>query len=915
MADLEKAGVQLVAEGAGAFFGDMNKAAGAVNDFSSATGSAAGKIDGSSQVMIGALREVGRIAVSAFLEAGKAVVGFVSDSINVAGDFEAGMNRFAAVAGGALDESGLSLKDFRDQFIQIGKELPVSTSEVQEAALQMVKGGIDPATVAAGGLRQVIQFAAAADLDLAQSAEIAAKALGGWVDQAASADEKAAFLTKSTDLMAKAANASTVDVDDLALGLYNVQGTAKLAGLSFDETVTTLAELAPSFSSSADAGTSFKTFLARLQPTTQPATAAMKELGLYTEETGSIFYDAQGNFIGMEQASAVLQAATANLTDAQKAQYLQTIFGQDAIRTAAVLSEQGATGYNNMTAALANQNSVAEMAAQKQAGFNTALDNAKGSFEALQITVGSVLLPILTDLLNNVIAPGVNFLTDFAGALSGDADAFGRLSETGQYLVGVVQQLWTDLQTGIGVVQGIAQSFSAAGSESSTLGGMLDDLSGIWNNLLGMVGEVAAGYEQIVKAVLPIVQGFIRDHGDEISAFFQTAWDTIMDIITTAIDLYRAIVPPVLAAIAQFISAHGTEITQIITGLWNGITAIIDGALALIKGILTVALKLIQGDWQGAWDEVKATASRVWDDIKQLIGGVLDIIVGLFGGAWKDIRSAAETAWGGFKGWFDGMLAGLVGAIEALPGQVAGVGAAIVNSIWDGVRAQWDAFIGWLNGKLQEVSDLLPGSEPKDVNSPLRGLKERGRAIVEMIQAGMDSSGPLDISGIVQPAADTKARGLLADTHAIGMEAGSALVDGFTTGAGGITAVGDTIARALSDGVKDGTAAGLEEAGTFADRLADTLKDALRGLKDSIGGIFEGGPSGGGGADLGGFLGPQPQSQSRVAPPASAAQMATSGASRSATYNNQRTYNYAPTYATQPKAPSTDFAIMQALAT
>lgn len=753
MADLEKAGVQLVAEGAGQFFGDMDKAAGAVNNFGQQTSSAAGKIDGSSQIMIGALREVGRIAVSAFLEAGKAAIGFVKDSINVAGDFEAGMNRFAAVAGGALDESGLSLKDFRDQFIQLGKDLPVSTSDVQEAALQMVKGGIDPATVAAGGLKQVIQFAAAADMDLAQSAEIAAKALGGWVSQAATADEKAAFLSHSTDLLAKAANASTVDVDDLALGLYNVQGTAKLAGLSFDETVTTLAELAPSFSSSADAGTSFKTFLARLQPTTKPATDAMKELGLYTEETGSIFYDAQGNFIGMEQASAVLQGATANLTEAQKVQYLQTIFGQDAIRTAAVLSEQGATGYNNMTAALDKQKNVADIAAQKQAGFNTALDNAKGSFEALQITVGSVLLPILTDLLNKVIQPGINFLTDFAGALAGDTDAFGRLGETGQVLVGIVQQLWADLQTGVGIVQDIAASFSAAGSESSALGGMLDDLSGIWENLLGAVGEVADGYEAIVKAVLPIIQKFIADHGEKISAFFQTAWDTIIEIINTAIDLYRAIVPPVLKAIAGFITDHSTEITQIITGLWDGITAIIDGALTLIKGILTVALKLIQGDWQGAWDEVKATAARVWDDIKQLIGGVLDIIVGLYGTAWKNIRSAAETAWGDFKGWFDGVLAGLVSAIAGLPGQVAGVGAAIVNSIWDGVRGQWDAFIGWLNGKLAEVSDLLPGSEPKDPTSPLRGLQDRGRAIVEMLQQGMASAGPLNIDGMVMPPA------------------------------------------------------------------------------------------------------------------------------------------------------------------
>ena len=45
------------------------------------------------------------------------------------------------------------LDKFKNLFIGLGRDLPVSTAEVQQAAINLVKGGIDPATVAAGGLR------------------------------------------------------------------------------------------------------------------------------------------------------------------------------------------------------------------------------------------------------------------------------------------------------------------------------------------------------------------------------------------------------------------------------------------------------------------------------------------------------------------------------------------------------------------------------------------------------------------------------------------------------------------------------------------------------------------------------------------------------------------------------------------
>lgn len=659
------------------------------------------------EIATGALRRIGEMAVNAFAEAGQAAIGFFKDSISVAGDFESGMNKFAAVAGGALDDAGLSLKDFRDQFIQIGKELPVSTQEVQQAAIEMVKGGIEPATIAAGGLRQVIQFAAAADLDLEEASTIAAKALGGWTDMAASAQEKADFLAHSTDLLSKAANASTVNVDDLALGLYNVQGTAKLAGVSFDETVTALAELAPSFASSADAGTSFKVFLSRLQPTTKPAIAAMKGLGLYTDEAGSAFYDAQGQFIGMEKVSGLLQKATEGLTEAQRSQILQTIFGQDAIRVAAVLSEQGAKGYNNMTDALAKQNSVSDMAKQKQQGFNTALDNFKGSVEALQITIGSALLPILTELFNKYLAPGINILTDLAGALFGDADAFGRLSPAMQGVALAAETIWTSVSTLIDFIEKNAMPIinTLAGVALYTL---------VPAFVAWATGATTAGAATIA-AMLPVIAP-IAAIG--VAIFVLTkAWQEDWGGIATAItDFWESVGKPIFDELVGWLSVEIPQAIKIVANFWN--TTLLPALTAVWNFISTKIIPIIQSLIGTHFAALNASVSGVailwntvlWPALNKIWSFIDQNIIPLLMALANVFTAIVGVAVSGLTDKFNN---------ELLPGVtiVSDFVTAHVLPDWNAVKSGFDIVASAISSTLGPALNWLVDNVLKDVSN------------------------------------------------------------------------------------------------------------------------------------------------------------------------------------------------------
>lgn len=417
--------IKLVVAGDDQASGPIGKAKGAVDGLGESSEKSGPKIRGFAEIATGALRRMGELATEAAVGAAGAIAGFVADSISQAGNFEAGMNRFGAVVGSAMGESGQSLESFKQLFLDLGASTQYSAAQAQEAAINLAKGGIDPATLAAGGLEAAMNLAAAGELDLAEAAEISAKQFGVWVDASASASEKAAFLAQSADLLAQAANASTVDVGDLALGMANVGGVAKLAGASFGDTVQAMAMLAPGFSSAADAGTSFKTFLSRLIPSTDAQAEAMANLGLLTSEGTSRFYDAEGSFIGMEGAAQLLQDSLAGLTDEQKQSTLQTLFGSDAIRAAAIIAENGAAGFQRIGESMAAAGTAAEQAAARQQGFNFAMDSAKGSLETFGIVAGSLVLPALTALLNDGFIPAVNAVTSFVGALGDPSTTIG----------------------------------------------------------------------------------------------------------------------------------------------------------------------------------------------------------------------------------------------------------------------------------------------------------------------------------------------------------------------------------------------------------------------------------------------------------------------------------------------------------
>jgi TP901 family phage tail tape measure protein len=341
----------------------------------------------------------GSVATKALTVTGIAAGIAGAASVKMAGDFEQSLNIFKSVTGATAQQMAQVAARARE----LGKDISLPGISAKDAAVAMTelaKAGLDVNQSLAAS-KGVLSLAKAGNLDVADAASIAAKALNAFGLAGSEA-------TKVADLLAAAANASTAGVDDIALGLSQVGAGAKQMGVGLQDTIAALALFTNAGIRGQDAGTSLKQMFIQLAAPTDKARDLMKALGL-------AFFDAKGNFIGLEKASGQLNTKLKGLTTEQRNNALATIFGSDSMRVAAVLADQGAAGFDKMAKAVGRQGAATELAAAQNAGFNGALDNFKSTLETLAIDLGTKLLPPVTKFLQ-VLTDKLPAAVDFASS-------------------------------------------------------------------------------------------------------------------------------------------------------------------------------------------------------------------------------------------------------------------------------------------------------------------------------------------------------------------------------------------------------------------------------------------------------------------------------------------------------------------
>lgn len=328
------------------------------------------------------VKKVSAIAATAIaaVAAGAAwmALNFVKSAVDAAGKFETSMNVMQA----ALDATGKKMQMLEKFALRMGSKTVFSAQESADAMIELAKAGLTPAEIKAGALEATMAVAATEGLNLADAATTMANTMSSF-------SIKAEDAAKVADILAGASTASTASVDSLRQALAQVGPGAQNAGLSLNETVAALAAFDAAGIKGSDAGTSLKTMLARLVPTTETAAGAMNKLNID-------FTNADGSFKSLSEISEILADKMGNLSEEQRVLRMQQIFGSDATRAATVLMKEGAEGLEEYIKATKDSGAAARMARARMKGWEGGLELLGGAFETLKIKLGRELLPMLS---------------------------------------------------------------------------------------------------------------------------------------------------------------------------------------------------------------------------------------------------------------------------------------------------------------------------------------------------------------------------------------------------------------------------------------------------------------------------------------------------------------------------------------
>lgn len=355
---------------------------------------------------------------------------FGKASIGAAADFEQTMSLVQANSNASSKE----MEKLNQLAKQLGADTKFSAGEAAGAILELSKAGITPAQIEAGALKATMDLAAASGMNLGDAANVTANALNTFHMDASEA-------VRVADALAGAANASSADVSDLAQGLAQVGPVAAQMGLDINDTAGALAMFSQNGMKGSDAGTSLKTMLMNLQPTSKQQIALFERLGLSSaelvteqNELGNAFINSDGSFKSFSEISGVLNDKLKDLSAAQKAQALETIFGSDAVRAATIATTEGAKGFDKYRKATEEQGAAQKMADAYMKGFRGTLEQLQGALETLGMSIGERVLPLLTQMMAKAsevvdcLANNIDVVISFGVALAAGAAALTAYS-------------------------------------------------------------------------------------------------------------------------------------------------------------------------------------------------------------------------------------------------------------------------------------------------------------------------------------------------------------------------------------------------------------------------------------------------------------------------------------------------------
>lgn len=650
--------------------------------------------------------------------------------IKVAMDFESSMADVRKVVDFDMPQQ---FQQMQQDLLDMTHRIPMAGKELAAIAASGGQLGIARQDIA-GFTETVAKMSVAFDMSAEQAGDSMAKLANVY-------QIPIAQIGKLGDAINHLSNSSPAKASDIVTAMGRVGGVAKQFGLTELQT----ASLANAFISLGKppevAGTAINGMLTKLQTADKQGAkfqAALKAMGTSAQELKKNI--AQNG----EQALLDFLKQLNKLPKADQMGTLVDLFGLEYADDVAVLAGSIETYQKSINALKdtgkdgkpAFEGSMDKEFAARSATTANNWQLFKNQLAHLAISIGSVMLPAVNDLLNS-LKPMVEQFIRFAQAHPN-----------------LIKNVYLAIAAFAGFKAGslvVRYGFSLLGSL-----------------LFGTVGKILS-----FNAALLRVRGAMQllRFGRGIAAFrllglsarsahmVLSAFSRIGGAVSGSLRLLGSGLSWVLRGFA----ALGSYIPILMQGFARLGAFLLANPIGIALALLATAAYLLYTRWDG----VVGGAKLLWQDLCNLVGSIANSIAAFFGNMWTTVKALFGTALNtllnlitsfspvtAFQAAFTAVWSWLAG----LPAQFANFGRMMIDGLINGIKAKMGEAVATIQGFAAKIKGAFTGSKGMDIHSPSRVFRAYGGYITEGLAIGVNQGASLPVSRVAQLAGSLKNR-------------------------------------------------------------------------------------------------------------------------------------------------------------
>ena len=254
--------------------------------------------------------------------------------------------------------------------------------------------------------------------------------------------------------------------------------------------------------------------------------------------------------------------------------------------------------------------------------FGDTLSDLQQAIGAVWNIIGSALLPVLTEMIDIVIAQ-MPTISSLVGSLT------PAITEMFESLVPTIEQLVSELlpviiELVMSLVPLITEMFAELLPPLlEVIKQLLPPLSEILNSILPIIISLI---QMLTPLLLPIIE-LLTPILELAIAIITPLVEIISSILPPIIDLLNALIKPILIPLTEAFSAVANVITNVFKVAFEALQPVIENFQGLLSGVIEFITGVFTGNWGKAWEGVKNIFSNIINGLGDIFKAPINFII------------------------------------------------------------------------------------------------------------------------------------------------------------------------------------------------------------------------------------------------------------------------------------------------